>query len=108
MKQAKANIFAWKAHILRSINQDAARIGVLESLDESFVLVVEDWAMKFLPRKYRESQTNWFGKRGIPWHISVAFRKVTNILQLLTFAHIFQSCNQDSCAVLAVMSDVIR
>ena len=108
MKQAKANIFAWKAHILRSINQDAARIDVLESLDESSVLVVQDWAMKFLPRKYRESQTNWFGKRGIPWHISVAFRKVTNILQMLTFAHIFQSCSQDSCAVLAVMSDVIR
>ena len=25
--------------------------------------------MKYLPRKYRESQTDWFGKRGIPWHI---------------------------------------
>lgn len=80
VKTAKANILAWKAHILRSINQDAARVDVLESLDESSVLIVQDWAMKYLPRKYHESQTDWFGKRGIPWHISVAFRKVSDRL----------------------------
>ena len=108
MKQAKANIFAWKAHILRSINQDAARVDVLESLDQSSVQVVQDWAMNYLQRKYRESQTDWFVKRGILWHISVAFRKVNNNLEMLSFAHIFQSCSQDSCAVLAVMADVIR
>ena len=108
MKTATANILAWKAHTLRSINQDAARVDVLESLDESSVLIVQDWAMKYLPRKYRESQTDWFGKRGIPWHISVAFRKVSDRLQMLTFAHIFQTCSQDSCAVLPVMVDLIK
>ena len=36
--------------------------------------------MKYLPRKYRESQTGWFGKRGITWHISVAFREVSSHL----------------------------
>ena len=64
--------------------------------------------MKYLPRKHRESQTDWFGKRGIPWHISVAFRKISDQFQMLTFAHIFQTCSQDSCAVLAVMVDVIK
>ena len=108
VRQAKANIFAWKAHILRSVNQDAARVDVIESLCESSVLVVQDWAMKYLPRKYRENQTDWFGKRGIPWHISVAIRKVSGHLEMLTFAHIFKACTQDSCAVLAVMADVIK
>ena len=108
VKNAKANILAWKAHILRSINQDAARVHILESLDESSVSIVQDWAMKYLPRKHRESQTDWFGKRGIPWHISVAFRKVSDQLQMLTFAHIFQTFSQDSCAALAVMVDVIK
>ncbi|KAK3750455.1 hypothetical protein QZH41_008694, partial [Actinostola sp. cb2023] len=108
VKQARMNITSWKAHILRSINQDAARIDALESLDESSVLVVQDWAMKYLPRKYRESQTDWFGKRGIPWHISVAFRKIGEQFEMLTFCHIFQACSQDSSAVLAVMADVIR
>jgi len=59
--QSKQNILAWKAHLLRSINQDDARLDVLDSLDDSSVLLIEDWAMKFLPRKYRESQTDWFG-----------------------------------------------
>ena len=86
VRQAKANIFTWKAHILRSVNQDAARVDVIESLCESSVLVVQDWAMKYLPRKYRENQTDWFGKRGIPWHISVAIRKVSDHLEMLTFA----------------------
>ena len=108
VKQARTNIEAWKAHILRSVNQDSARINVLDCLDESSVLVVQDWAMKFLPRKYRESQTDWFGKRGIPWHISVEFRRREEKLEMLTMTHIFQSSSQDSCAVIAIMSDVIK
>jgi hypothetical protein len=108
VKQAKTSIFAWKSHILRNIHQDVARVDALEALDESSVLVVQDWAMKYLPRKYRESQTDWFGKRGIPWHISVAFRKISDQLEMLTFVHIFQACSQDMYAVIAVMEDVVK
>ena len=64
--------------------------------------------MKYLPRKYRKSQTDWFGKHSIPWHISVAFRKRDGQIQLLTFCHIFKSCTQDSSTVLAVMANVIE
>ena len=82
--QAKKNIEAWKAHILRSVNQDQARLDTLDKIDHASVLVILDWAMKFIPRRYRESQTDWFGKRGISWHISVATRKVGGNLQNLT------------------------
>ena len=68
---AKQNINAWKAHLMRSVNQDECRLQVLKELDKMSVLLVLDWAMKYLPRKFRESQTDWFGKRGIPWHITV-------------------------------------
>ena len=69
----------------------------------------QDWAMKYLPRKYRESQKDWFGKRGFPWHITVATRKgVTGDVEMLTLVHILPSCSQDNCAVLAVMADVIK
>ena len=107
--QSKQNILAWKAHLLRSINQDDARLDVLDSLDETSVLLIEDWAMKFLPRKYRESQTDWFGKRGISWHLTVATRRMApdQDLEMMTFSHVFQSCNQDSPAVQAMMTDVI-
>ena len=107
--QAISNIQAWKAHLLLSLNQDQARLDVMDDLDESSVLLVEDWAMKFLPHKYHESQSNWFGKRGLSWHITVATRKITSShqLQIITFVHVFQSCSQDSFVVLAIMEDVI-
>ena len=107
--QAISSIQAWKAHLLRNLNQDQARLDVLDDLDDSSVLLVQDWAMKFLPRKYRESQSDWFGKRGLSWHITVATRKImpSQQLQMMTFVHVFQSCSQDSRAVLAIMDDVI-
>ena len=44
--------------MLRSINQDEARLDAINTLDAHSVLLVIDWAMKYLPRKYRESQTD--------------------------------------------------
>ena len=57
-ERAKRDVNAWESHLLRSVNQDKARLGILEGLDETSVLLVQDWAMKFIPRKYRESQTD--------------------------------------------------
>ena len=106
--QAKQHIWAWKAHLLRGVNQDEARIKVIDAVDENSVLLVQDWAMKFLPRKFRESQGDWFAKRGMSWHITVATRRVENHeLEMITFVHVYQTCNQDGCAVLSVMKDVI-
>ena len=66
-EQARTDILQWKAHILRSVNQDKAKQDVMRNLnrDESSALVVMDWAMKFLQVKYREKQSDWFAKRGI-------------------------------------------
>jgi len=108
ISQSKKSIEAWKAHLLRSINQDEARLDILKSIDSHSVLIVLDWAMKFLPRKYRESQSDWFGKRGISWHISVAIRKGEQEREMLTFVHVFRSCTQDSVTVLAIIDDVIK
>ena len=53
--QALESIWKWKAHILRSVNQEKAKQQVLDNLDNSSVLIVADWAMKFqaeaIPRK---------------------------------------------------------
>ena len=101
--QARQNIWAWKAHLLRCVNPDEARLDVIESLNECSVLVVQDWVMTFLPRKLRESQSGW------SWHITVATRRAENQeLQMITFVHVYQTCNQDSCAVLSIMKGVIK
>lgn len=106
--QGKKNILAWKAHLLRAINQDEARLDILRALNPSSVLVVLDWAMKWVPKKYRESQSDWYGKKGISWHIAVAItRNESNHLEMLTFVHVFTSCTQDSYAVMAIIDDVV-
>ena len=109
VKKAKQDILAWKAHLLRNINQDEARLDIIEALNETSIWLVEDWAMKFIPRKYRESRRDWFGKRGLSWHITVATRRASDPkqLEMMTFTHIFQSDSQDSYGVLAIMSDVV-
>ena len=93
--QAKQNILAWKAHLHLCVNQDEARLEVINALDESSALLVQDWAMKFLPRKFRESQGDWFAKRGMSWHITVATLRAENKeLRMMTFLHVFQTCCQ--------------
>ena len=82
---------------------------MLNELTASSVLLVLDWAMKYVPRKLRESQADWYGKRGIPWHLTVTITKsCQGKIQMLTFAHMFKSATQDSSDVLAVVDDVFK
>ena len=107
--KAEQGIVSWKAYLLRSVNQEEARLDIVNALDDTSVLLVQDWAMKFLPRKFRESQTDWFAKRGISWHLTVAIKRGNDQkIQMMTFVNVFRSCSQDSCTVLSIMSDVVR
>ena len=109
VNQAVQDIEVWKAHFLHCINQDLARVDVLNKLTSSSVLLVLDWAMNYLPCKFHESQADWYGKRGIPWHLTVAKTKsCQGKIQMLTFAHMFKSATQDSSAVLIVVDDVLK
>ena len=79
----------WKAHRLRSHRQDKARLDIIDLLKEDTIFVTQDWAMNFLPQKYRETQADWFGKRGISWHISVVVRRSKEgKLESQSFIHI--------------------
>ena len=98
------------SHLIRCVNQDQVYVDLLENLDRSSVFLVQDWAMKYLPTEYRESQQDWFAKRGISWYITVATRRgeLDEDFVIMAFVHILESCNQDYCAVIAIMSDVIK
>ena len=69
--RAKSDILLWKAHVIRSINQEEAKQDALRPADDTSAILIMDWAMKFLQIRYRrEKQSDWFGKRGLSWHIS--------------------------------------
>lgn len=96
-------IHSWKGHLLRSTHQDQAPLDIIDSLNPETVFVVNDWAMKFLPQRYRD----WSGKQGISWHTSVVFRRREGVLQWQAFIHIVQSCTQGSSAVTAIMQHLL-
>ena len=75
MENAIPDIDGWKAHILREVHQDTEKSVVIENLANNQVLIIMDWAMKFLPIGYQETQRGWFGKKGKSWHVSVAVQK---------------------------------
>ena len=64
-QQSSAAILAMKSHVVHALHQDQPRRDALEMLDAKTMLVTQDWAMKYLPCHFQETQLNWFGKRGI-------------------------------------------
>ena len=76
----RESIAAWKAHLLRSINQDLCRENLLRKLSNNEIYLNLDWAMKFVPIKSREEQSEFFGKRGISWHITVVLKTDTSVV----------------------------
>ena len=55
---AKSDILLWKAHIIRSINQEEAKQDALRAADDTSAILIMDWAMKFLQMRYRVKQSN--------------------------------------------------
>lgn len=107
--EAEKQIFEWKGHILRSINQETAKEEIVENLNENSALIVMDWAMKFLQLKYREKQSDWFAKRGLSWHISSVICKGRDgKIQVFTYAHLFDTCTQDWYAVTSIVENLLQ
>ena len=81
----------------------------MNAQDRLSVLLILDWDMNFLLRKFRESQTDWLAKCGISFHLNVVIRRGDDCqLQMKTFVNVFSSCSQDTITVLSVLSDVVR
>lgn len=104
-KIAVAKISQWKAHVLRAQNQDQAKQHNLSTLKQDEALIIIDWAMKFTAVLYREKQSEWFGKRGINWHVSSVVTRSTSTddLEVISYLHLLNSCRQDWFAVLSII-----
>ena len=62
-----SNLKGYRAHLVHK-NSEAAHDKEFyhsKNLTEIDVVVISDWKMKILSSKYRESQQEWFSKRGI-------------------------------------------
>ena len=108
--EARQDIWEWKAHVMRSENQERAKQEAIKIIDKSTALVTMDWAMKFQCQKYREKQSEWFGKRGLSWHVSSVLLKDpdTDDVVVHTYVHLFDSCSQDWFTVVSVLEDLLE
>lgn len=102
-------VHQWKAHILRAENQDQAKQDALRSLQSDSILVLMDCAMKFNQMKYREKQAEWYGKRGMSWHVSCIILKPAEgqELEIVSYVHLLDSCTQDWYAVCAILTHLL-
>ncbi|CAF1474102.1 unnamed protein product [Adineta steineri] len=119
---------AWKAHLLRTVHQDQARINILDNLDYETVTIHVDWAMKWFPTKYRESKKDHFTKTGLSWHIAFVVRNNSsssfsnsfdtsfdsqasahkygpdeNKYEHRVFCHVFDQCVQNAKTVVSII-----
>ncbi|KAK3737607.1 hypothetical protein QZH41_001578 [Actinostola sp. cb2023] len=105
---SKESVLAWKAHILRTVNQEDGKQDVLTDLDDESCMIVMDWAMKFLPQRYRERMSEFFGKRGRSWHVSAVITKHNGKFVVECFFHIFDNCTQNSFAVASIIEHLLK
>ncbi|XP_076107223.1 uncharacterized protein LOC143075622 isoform X2 [Mytilus galloprovincialis] len=112
------NLSTWKAHCIRTVHQEQARRDVLLQLKSHQCLIVMDWAMKFLPIKHRETQADFYGKKGIGWHISSVITTSqilgespathTDKFDVQTFVHILQLGTQGWFSVAHILTDLLN
>ena len=112
-KLAQTDIFEWKVHIVLYVNQEITKQDQLKTIstNPNCALVIMDRAMKFLQLKYREKQSDWFGKRGLRWHISTVITRDPNLegrLELRSYAHMFDACQQDWFAVCSIIESTLK
>ncbi len=69
-----------------------------------------DWAMKFLQLRYHEKQSEWYGERGLSWHISsvISRNEKSGELQVTSYAHLFDKCTQDWYAVSSIIENLLQ
>ena len=115
-EHAVTDIEAWKAHLLRAFPQDQARQDALSQLDEKTVIIINDWAMKLLPMKFRETQSQWFAKRGLSWHFSAVIHQSSHPdcqaegngeHVIHTYVAVLDNCKQDWFSVSCIIEEVL-
>ncbi|XP_062571122.1 uncharacterized protein LOC134233147 [Saccostrea cucullata] len=106
-QKCKEKIIQWKQHVLRNVCQEEAKQNILQTLERHEVLITMDWAMKYLPWIDREKQTDFFGKKGINWHISVAISKEKDHLKKDCFVHLLDSAPQTWFSVASILEHLL-
>jgi hypothetical protein len=107
--EARTETYEWQAHILRGCQQEIGKQNIIDNLDDSSIFWIRDFAMKYLPQFYLNTQQEWFGKKWKTIHINCIFYIDENRkLSKGPYESIIQSCVQDAYADLYIFENVLR
>jgi len=73
-------------------------------MEEGTCFTTADWKMKFMAFQFREMQTEFFGKRGIPWHGMMIAYKEGNDLRIEFQDCIVRDSKEDAQSVFQQMA----
>lgn len=110
IKECAGAFSAWKARLIRSVNQEEAKLNALTQLDEETCLIIVDWVVKYLPQHYQEQMSEFFGKRSRSWHVSAVITHLQGggKYKVECFVHLFNSCHQNSFAMMSVIEHLLH
>ncbi|CAC5373958.1 unnamed protein product [Mytilus coruscus] len=69
-----------------------------------------DWAMKFLPVQFRETQSEFFDKKGLSWHISCSVTRsaASDELDLNCYIHILENGTQGWFSIANILLHLLE
>lgn len=71
------------------------------------MFIAMDWALKFLPCFGRERQTDFYGKKGIKWHVSVVLsRDIDTKINTDYYVHLFNSISHGWYGVVSIFESL--
>ncbi|GMT22477.1 hypothetical protein PFISCL1PPCAC_13774, partial [Pristionchus fissidentatus] len=98
----------FRKHQIRTKRSELDRKEIIDSLLPGDALIIWDFSLKVLPNKFVETQSAWYGKSGISYHLSYVIANINGDLKHHSFGHAADDFKQDSVAVSAIAEHVLR
>ena len=105
---AKNNILKWTFHIICHFLQNKAKTNVFDLLSETTGLWIRDYCQKVLPMEFRESQSSYFGKKGVTLHCDVFLLQKNGTVKKHTYFTTAYRSNQDIKDSLSLGDCVVK
>lgn len=93
---------------MRHVQQNKAKIEAFNSLSETTALWIRDYCQKVLPMKFRESQSSYFGKKGMTLHADVFLMRENGTVRKQTYFTAAYRCDQDVKDTLSIADYVLK
>ena len=95
LQHIRCALVTWMKHTIRDVQQNKTKISATKLLSNNTALWIKDWAQKIIPMKFRKSQPDYFGKKGMSLHVDVLlFSTERDILEKQVYFTIIEQSNQ--------------